>query len=268
MMDDRRLVRVDRNGTKYWETSRCSKCGGTGYIECYRHVDGGICFQCGGTGIHTESWKEYTPEYAEKLEQRRTARLIKQAPDRNARLFKRWHLAGDGSCWVVLGDTYAIRDTLKAAGAHYHPYLGWYFDHEVVGYDCAKMSISQICELQDMYGVYQLPEYDNPKLCEAVQEAQSTYAARDIHSEYIGSVGDRVNVDATVERVAGYESDWGYINIYTFVDDKGNYLVWRTSAAHLEEGERVSLRGTIKEHSEYNHIKETVLTRCKVAELA
>ena len=75
-------------------------------------------------------------------------------------------------------------------------------------------------------------------------------------------------MEATVERVAWYDSDWGYINIYTFVDTKGNYLVWRTSATHLKKGERVSLRGTIKEHSEYNHIKETVLTRCKVVGLA
>lgn len=28
----------------------CSKCGGRGVIESVRHVEDGVCFQCGGTG--------------------------------------------------------------------------------------------------------------------------------------------------------------------------------------------------------------------------
>lgn len=26
----------------------CRRCGGTGYLPGYRHVAGGICFECGG----------------------------------------------------------------------------------------------------------------------------------------------------------------------------------------------------------------------------
>ena len=31
-----------------WWTARpeCGKCGGTGFVSCYGHVDGGRCFQC------------------------------------------------------------------------------------------------------------------------------------------------------------------------------------------------------------------------------
>ena len=32
----------------------------------------------------------------------------------------------------------------------------------------------------------------------------------------------------------------------------------------VEEGNSLKLKGTIKDHSEYNNQKQTVLTRCKV----
>ena len=47
----RKLIKTDRNGTKYWDESNCPKCGGKGKIYYYAHVEGGICFKCGGTGV-------------------------------------------------------------------------------------------------------------------------------------------------------------------------------------------------------------------------
>jgi hypothetical protein len=32
----------------------CSRCGGSGYIGCYSHIQNGVCFKCGGRGrLHT-----------------------------------------------------------------------------------------------------------------------------------------------------------------------------------------------------------------------
>lgn len=28
----------------------CKRCGGTGYINAYEHIDGGVCFACQGKG--------------------------------------------------------------------------------------------------------------------------------------------------------------------------------------------------------------------------
>ena len=30
----------------------CGRCGGPGVIPSYRHVEGGVCFECGGNGGH------------------------------------------------------------------------------------------------------------------------------------------------------------------------------------------------------------------------
>lgn len=42
----------DENGTLIIEHPDCSKCAGRGYIPEYNHVQGGICFKCGGTGFN------------------------------------------------------------------------------------------------------------------------------------------------------------------------------------------------------------------------
>lgn len=61
------LIKTDKNGTKYYEEDVCPKCGGTGYLPFYHHVDCGRCFKCDGTGLFTHIIKEYTPEHAKHL---------------------------------------------------------------------------------------------------------------------------------------------------------------------------------------------------------
>ena len=51
--------------------------------------------------------------------------------------------------------------------------------------------------------------------------------------------------------------------MYKFIDIEGNVFIWITSC-YIDMDKRIKLRGTIKEHSEYNNVKQTVLTRCKV----
>lgn len=82
------LIKIDRNGTKYYEGMiTCDRCDGKGiyYIGVNNGqlvpswVDQGVCFKCGGEGKVLSKWKEYTPEYAEKLEAKRRAKAEAQA---------------------------------------------------------------------------------------------------------------------------------------------------------------------------------------------
>jgi hypothetical protein len=55
---------------------------------------------------------------------------------------------------------------------------------------------------------------------------------------------------------------------HSFKDDNGNKLVWKTTSYMSGDGgERVLLKGTIKDHSEYDGEKQTLLTRCKIQEV-
>ena len=88
------LIRIDRNGTKYYEgLVDCDRCGGEGiyYIGVHNGkplpswVDNGVCFKCGGRGKVEGKWKEYTPEYEAKLATRRKAKAEKWAMYRAAK---------------------------------------------------------------------------------------------------------------------------------------------------------------------------------------
>ena len=81
MEEIRKLIKTDRNGTKYWQiVDTCPRCGGRGdYI--LGTLNYGTCFQCGGNGRHEYIWKEYTPEHEAKLEAAREKRRANRLAD-------------------------------------------------------------------------------------------------------------------------------------------------------------------------------------------
>ena len=100
------------------------------------------------------------------------------------------------------------------------------------------------------------------------QEAEAKKQAfmATLSNEYAGDVGDKITTEATVERVTGFDGQYGYMYVYNFKDVQGRVLVWFTSKALMtvNEGDTITIKGTIKNLNEYKGIKQTVLTRCKV----
>lgn len=86
-------------------------------------------------------------------------------------------------------------------------------------------------------------------------------------SEYIGQVGDRVETEIqSVKCVTSWETQFGMTFIYKFVNTDGNVLTWKTSKSLDEErcvGKKI--KGTVKELKVFRDIKQTELTRCKIA---
>lgn len=202
-----KLIRIDRNGTKYFEGMvSCDRCGGAGGAEQWKYT-GWNCYKCGGTGKIHGKWKEYTPEYEAKLEARRKARAEKLEREQAEEIAK----------------AEAERKAKE--------------DAERIAREAEEKRIRE-------------------------QKAIS---------QYVGEVGDKIDMDAVLDHRAWFEipSFRGYGTeikyIYTFRNAHGDALVWKTSKGmDIENGETVHLKGTIKEHSEYDDEKQTVLTRCKV----
>ena len=80
------FVRVDKNGTKIYLDWSCPRCGGRGGSEQWA-MTGFTCYECGGSGRSEKArvYKEYTPEYAAKLEARAAARWERQHAEELAR---------------------------------------------------------------------------------------------------------------------------------------------------------------------------------------
>lgn len=87
---------------------------------------------------------------------------------------------------------------------------------------------------------------------------------RGLKSEWVGNVKDRITVPVeSFKCVTSWETDYGITRIYKILDASGNVFTWKTGT-FLEEGIK-SITGTIKAHNEFRGVKQTELTRCRVA---
>ena len=88
-------------------------------------------------------------------------------------------------------------------------------------------------------------------------------------SDYMGEVGEKlVDVPVTFFMHRGFDTDYGFMNMFFFKTEEGNVLVWRTGKdANLEEGNWYMVTGKVKDHKPYNGVKQTFLTYVKAVEI-
>lgn len=100
---------------------------------------------------------------------------------------------------------------------------------------------------------------------------------------YIGTAGEKLTIEATLVGEFEFETTLGWMTqhftIYSFRDDGGSKLIWKTSSVlktkedkdgncyYIQKGDRVKITGTVKEHSTYKDEEQTVLQRVKVNEV-
>lgn len=241
------LVKTDRNGTRVYVSHVCPKCGGYGAIDCYQHVEGGTCFMCGGTGEYTHELRVRTVAYDRKL----TAKKLQK-------LFTKYHVAANGNAFVVVGDTYSIREKLREEGAHYLKPLGWYFDHAPENYTYVEIPCDAIFD--ECLGCLYHPDL----IAFYVREMAENMLNANATGETFGKIGERYDLDLTLTHTCGYDTAFGWKNVYSFVDANGVVFVWKTSVSLDDERKNYHMKATVKEHKAYRGTMQTVLTRCKV----
>jgi len=257
-------VRTDKNGTRYFYDCTCGRCGGRGGWEGW---PGFTCYECGGTGISSKgsTYKVYTPEHDAKLAAQRQARAEKRQKEREAKAIAERDTklleAGFGKedetyvIYRVVGNTYPIKDELKALGCKFKPSVGWYFSKNLEGYECQRLEEKDV--LTDSIFIEWKGKSDvEPLLIENIKRAEES------PSEWIGEVGERrelsLHIDRKIEGV-GYAGKTSYL--YLMSDADKNIYKW-SSSCFYREGEDVTFKATVKDHTEYKGIKQTVLTRC------
>lgn len=97
-------------------------------------------------------------------------------------------------------------------------------------------------------------------------KSRAAEAAAAVDSEYVGTVGKRqtfAGLKVIFSRV--FDSYYGERQLIKFVDAAGNILVWwNTGSANPKIDEMYDVTGTPKTHDEYEGVKQTTLTRCKL----
>jgi hypothetical protein len=84
-------------------------------------------------------------------------------------------------------------------------------------------------------------------------------------SEYVGSIGEEVEVTAYVNFIGPVTNSYGdeERNVYLLRDASGNQL--RTfGTLRVFKGDRITLRGTVKKQDEWKNEKRTELAKVKV----
>ena len=90
---------------------------------------------------------------------------------------------------------------------------------------------------------------------------QATIAEK---SDYVGTVGERINFDIKDMRLlTSFESAYGYTYLYRFIDKNDNVLIWFGSNM-IDESPK-AIKATVKAHNEREGVKQTIITRVKVA---
>ena len=88
---------------------------------------------------------------------------------------------------------------------------------------------------------------------------------------FIGNIGDKVEVSVTLRKrrslgVSEYGGEKKERFVYNFADENNNTLCWFTAIdLGIDGGDSIRLRGTVKKHSVYRDINQTILTRCRMA---
>jgi len=83
---------------------------------------------------------------------------------------------------------------------------------------------------------------------------------------YVGDPKVRLDFDTVVVRVGSYDTFYGRTYVTTMVDDMGHCIVVKSGVFSACIGDKIKFKATVKEHSEYNGIEQTIVQRVKVLE--
>lgn len=272
----------DKGGKLYSEAKcQCDRCHKGIYVARVENNQivphpayGGVCLKCGGSGYITKTIRLYTEtEYNRMKKANDAARARKEAAreekmkaeyaQKKASWLETHGFSAEGITYIVTGDSYSIKDELKAAGFKYDTVLKWHRSTSE-GYEdrVIKVDVNEVFEFSAWgEGFYSTGAKD-------IIDKKLAATQPDIDSEWVGEVGSKYEAGLVqLIRKNSFQTMYGLSNVYTFKDENDNILTWFTAKdLDIEINDFVILKGTVKSHDEYKSVKNTILTRCKIEE--
>lgn len=166
------------------------------------------------------------------------------------------------SILIFRGETYPVKEKLKEYGARYHKIWGWYLIAEKKNNYRPIEGITPIELNWELVG----NEDGTLKTDIAIQTAIEPLLYPPTDSEYVGEIGERLQLKLKVVKVFDKAGDFGETRTHIFKDAADNTYSWTTASRYWEVGSERVLRGTVKAHNMFKGDKTTILTRCKAVE--
>lgn len=166
----------------------------------------------------------------------------------------------NGYITIFKGDTYANLEWFQRSIARYCKWWGWYIvSTEAVPFDL-PVGIEPVELKWELVG----EEEGMLKPDAEVKRAVESILYDKGNSEFVGSVGERLDIEVTVIAARQMNGYYGPCTVHYMEDAAGNQYLWNTSAKSWEVGDVRHIKGTVKEHKVIKNVSTTILTRCTI----
>jgi hypothetical protein len=171
-----------------------------------------------------------------------------------------------GVTYLVLGNSYPIKDELKDSGFKFSPLLRWHGPEAnyVLPENCSYYEL----RYEDLFTWDE--DSHTTFMKEGAREKIDLIFNPPVesNSQFVGEIGERLrDIPMRVRNIGGYNSAYGYKWVYTFEDSDGNVYSWfTTSQQAISVGMNCIVTGSIKAHVEYKSVFTTQLNRCIIKE--
>lgn len=201
----------DDNG-KLVANRYCGKCGGTG-LTPYYWVHGGTCFRCDGSKIEPNPQRVFTQEELDRLNKNQEARIEKKVAKHKA------------------------ENTFTFSG------LTFWFNSK----QFKTLNLADTWKDLDVHANYQSPFYRKTSI-EYLQSKTQEFWVK-LKSDFV-ELGKCVK-ELTLIFKHGFETQYGYSEIFKFIDSQDNQYVWFTSSyPELEKGKTYNAQFIVKDNKE------------------
>lgn len=244
---------------------KCPKCGGSGNYQNF-----GTCYRCNGAGYVIEETRLFTLEEKKVYEEAKAAEesdfereQITAEQEAKQNWLERNNFDKDGNTFIVVGDSYSIKDKLKSLGFKYSDYIKW---HCAVPNEDWDFMIKQV-NVNDFYhwvpGVkgYLISEEGKDKL-------KKVYAATPSNGEWVGNIDERAQLKVTLIGARAFDGAWGETTLYFFETENKDKLIWKTTTTvSFPKDTLFTIAATIKRHTfDQAKSKVTYIQRVRLEE--
>jgi len=193
---------------------------------------------------------EYAKLYPEKTQEVAT----KMAPHRQVLGF------GDaGYITIFKGNCDEENDWFKMSPARYTRLWGWYFR------SCDEIPADLPADVEPIRLDWDKVGGADGELYreEVVKHAVDALVYDESLAQWIGNIGDRIDINATIDNKYALEGKYGHAIVYSMSDAEGNQFMWVTSSkVDWSVGNTYHIRGTVKSQDVRKNVKINTLTRC------
>ena len=248
----------------------CKRCGGSGHYSMNASGDT-TCYRCHGIGKENMEVRWYTDKQREALdraaEKRQATAKVKQE-ERRVKFAARnaFGFGSAGFITLIWGDNDTIQNWRAELPMHtvlYNNVFGWYIPSEKTPESIPEeISSKQLnwTEIQD--------ENDPEDLSMKEHEVVRTYVRgieRGISkSEYQGEKDEWLEKDVIIKKNIPLDNQYGNSHMHIMEDADENVYVWTTASKSLEADTTVHMRMKVKDHKEYDGVKQTIVYYCKI----